>query len=101
MALGADLALPPAMLADAIRARGDDSRAGAYFGIWNFATKANLALAAGLALPLLGWLGYVPGDATSVAPLYYAYCLLPCALKLIGAALLWRGLDNHLEVRHA
>jgi len=101
MALGADLALPPAMLADAIRARGDDSRAGAYFGIWNFATKANLALAAGLALPLLGWLGYVPGDATSVAPLYYAYCLLPCALKLIGAALLWRGLDTHLEVRHA
>ena len=43
----------------------------------------------------------MPGDATSVAPLYYAYCLLPCALKLIGAALLWRGLDNHLEVRHA
>lgn len=100
-ALGADLALPPAMLADAIRARGDDSRAGAYFGVWNFAAKANLALAAGLALPLVAWLGYVPGRAESVTPLAYAYCLLPCALKLAAAALLWRGLDIHLEVRHA
>jgi GPH family glycoside/pentoside/hexuronide:cation symporter len=100
-ALGADLALPPAMLADAIRARGDDSRAGAYFGIWNFATKANLALAAGLALPLIGWLGYVPGDAESVAPLYYAYCLLPCALKLVSATLLWRGFAARWEIRHA
>jgi GPH family glycoside/pentoside/hexuronide:cation symporter len=100
-ALGADLSLPPALLADAIRERGEDSRAGAYFGIWNFATKANLALAAGLALPLLGWLGYVPGDAASAAPLYYAYCLLPCALKLASAALLWRGLAALPEVRHA
>jgi len=100
-ALGADLSLPPALLADTIRERGEDARAGAYFGIWNFATKANLALAAGLALPLLGWLGYVPGDSSSVAPLYFAYCLLPCALKLAAAALLWRGLGTPLEVRHA
>jgi len=43
----------------------------------------------------------VPGDDASVAPLYYAYCLLPCALKLASAALLWRGLSTHLEIRHA
>jgi GPH family glycoside/pentoside/hexuronide:cation symporter len=100
-ALGADLALPPALLADAIRERGEDARAGAYFGIWNFATKANLALAAGLALPLLAWFGYVPGDAASVAPLYYAYCVLPCVLKLASAAMLWRGSAALSEVRHA
>ncbi|MDH4096126.1 MAG: MFS transporter [Betaproteobacteria bacterium] len=90
LALGGDLALPPAMLADAIRARGDEPRAGAYFGLWNFATKLNLALAAGLALPLLAAAGYVPGTSTALAPLYFAYCLVPCALKLAAAAVLWR-----------
>jgi Na+/melibiose symporter-like transporter len=90
LALGGDLALPPAMLADAIRARGDEPRAGAYFGLWNFATKLNLALAAGLALPLLAAAGYVPGTSTALAPLYFAYCLLPCVLKLGAAAILLR-----------
>jgi Na+/melibiose symporter-like transporter len=94
LALGGDLALPPAMLADAIRARGDEPRAGAYFGLWNFATKLNLALAAGLALPLLAAAGYVPGESSVLEPLYFAYCLLPCALKLAAAAIL-------LKVPHA
>ncbi len=90
LALGADLALPPALLADAIRAAGHEERAGAYFGLWTFATKLNLALAAGVALPLLAGLGYVPGDAATVRPLYYAYCLLPCALKLAAGWALWK-----------
>ncbi|MEI8168311.1 MAG: MFS transporter, partial [Rhodoferax sp.] len=90
--LGADLALPGALLAGTIQASGDRGRAeGAYFGWWNFATKLNLALAAGVALPLLGALGYVPGtrDATALNTLTQAYCLLPCALKLIAAGLLY------------
>jgi Na+/melibiose symporter-like transporter len=89
-ALGSDLALPGAMLAGLIDDAGDRGRAdGAYFGWWNFATKLNLALAAGLALPLLGWLGYAPGarDAQALQVLTVAYCLLPCGLKT-GAALL-------------
>ncbi len=90
LALGADLALPPAMLADAIRAAGHEARAGAYFGAWTFATKLNLAIAAGVALPLLAALGYAPGDPATVQPLYYAYCLLPCALKLAAACALWK-----------
>jgi len=89
LALGADLALPPAMLADTLRAGGHESRAGAYFGLWTLATKLNLALAAGLALPLLAALGYAPGDPGTVRPLYLAYCLLPCALKLAAAVVLW------------
>ncbi|MBC7916224.1 MAG: MFS transporter, partial [Rhodoferax sp.] len=61
-ALGADLAVPAALLAGLIAKAGDSGQAeGAYFGWWNFASKLNLALAAGLALPLLAWLGYAPG----------------------------------------
>ena len=89
LALGADLALPPAMLADTLRTGGHESRAGAYFGLWTLATKLNLALAAGLALPLLAVLGYAPGDPGTVRPLYFAYCMLPCALKLAAAVVLW------------
>lgn len=93
-ALGADLALPPAMLADLLaRDFGDgQARAGACFGWWNFVTKANLALAAGIALPLLGLLGYVPGAATgsSLHALALVYALLPCVAKLGAAVLLWR-----------
>jgi Na+/melibiose symporter-like transporter len=88
VALGSDLALPGALLAGVIAQAGDRGRAeGAYFGWWNFATKLNLALAAGLALPLLGWLGYAPGtrDAAALGVLTAAYCLLPCALKAIAA----------------
>jgi GPH family glycoside/pentoside/hexuronide:cation symporter len=60
-AIGSDLVLPGALLAGLIAEAGDQPNAGAYFGWWNFATKLNLALAAGLALPLLGLAGYVPG----------------------------------------
>ncbi|MHB8949852.1 MAG: MFS transporter [Rhodoferax sp.] len=91
--LGADLALPGALLAGTIQASGDQGRAeGAYFGWWNFATKLNLALAAGVALPLLGVLGYEPGtrDPAALQTLTWAYCLLPCALKLIAAGLLYQ-----------
>jgi Na+/melibiose symporter-like transporter len=90
-ALGSDLALPGALLVGVIAKAGDRSRLeGAYFGWWNFATKLNLALAAGLALPLLGWLGYAPDarDAEATAVLSAAYCLLPCALKALAAGAL-------------
>lgn len=92
VALGTDLALPAALLAGTIAASGDRGRAeGAYFGWWNFATKLNLALAAGVALPALAWLGYTPGaqDPQALRTLTIAYCLLPCALKLVAAALLY------------
>ena len=92
VALGADLTLPGAMLAGVIQRAGHGGRAeGAYFGWWNFATKLNLALAAGLALPLLQAFGYAPGsrDDTALTALTLAYCALPCVLKLGAAALLY------------
>jgi len=93
VALGTDLALPGAMLAGLIAHAGHRGHLeGAYFGWWNFATKLNLALAAGLALPLLAMFGYIPGarDANALNALTMAYCLLPCLLKLAAAALLVR-----------
>jgi len=92
IALGADLALPPAILADQLGA-GDGSRgAGACFGWWNLVAKACLALAAGIALPLLDHLGYAPGarDPRALAALAGVYALLPVALKAVALALTWR-----------
>ncbi len=89
IALGTDLALPGALLAGVIQANGDSGKAeGAYFGWWNFATKLNLALAAGLALPLLAVFGYAPGIRApqALGALVIAYCVLPCVLKLFAAA---------------
>ena len=93
-ALGADLALPGALLAGVVQAsqaRVPAQAAGAYFGWWNFATKLNLALAAGLALPLLGLFGYAPGvrEAGALNVLTLAYCILPCVLKAMAAASLY------------
>jgi len=88
MALGSDLALPSALLAGMIAERGDRGlREGAYFGWWNLASKLNLALAAGLALPLLDLLGYRPGTTSpeGLQALTLAYAVLPCALKLVAA----------------
>lgn len=90
-AIGSDLVLPGALLAGLIAEAGDQPHAGAYFGWWNFATKLNLALAAGLALPLLGLAGYAPGarDGTALQALSLAYCLLPCVLKVAAGLALW------------
>jgi GPH family glycoside/pentoside/hexuronide:cation symporter len=91
LALGSDLAIPSALLARVIAQAGRSGRdEGAYFGLWNLATKLNLAIAAGAGLATLELLGYRPGAGGSIWPLALAYAALPCALKLIAAALLWR-----------
>lgn len=93
LALGADLAIPTAMLAGIIAQHNDQGHAeGAYFGWWNLASKLNLALAAGVALPMLGVLGYTPGLSSTqgLEALTVAYAVLPCALKLIAATALYR-----------
>ena len=92
LAFGADLALPASMLADVIdddesqQARPD----GIYFGAWHLLEKLALALAAGIALPLLQFLGYIPGvTAAPGSALPWVYALLPCMIKLAAVSLLW------------
>jgi len=92
IALGADLALPPSLLADVIGRHGRMEATGAYFGLWTLATKLNLALAAGIALPLLSALGYAPGgrDHAALSALAIVYAFVPCVLKLAACgALVW------------
>lgn len=92
LALGADITAAPALLA---RLKGDAATeaedAGLRFGWWNLVTKLNLALAAGLALPLLQWWGYQPGvvSAQGATALALMYGLLPCLLKDCAAGLLY------------
>ena len=98
LALGADLSLPTAMLTGVVQRAGHAQRfEGAYLGWWNFASKLNLALAAGVALPALQAFGYEPGvrDAAALAALSAAYGLLPIALKLGAAGLLYFGWIRH------
>ena len=91
LALGADLAVPGALLNGLIDRLGFRARAeGAFLGWWNWASKLNLALAAGTALPLLALWGYSPGSQSPAAlqALTGAYVWLPCALKACAAVLL-------------
>ncbi len=93
VALGADLTIPGAMLTGVILRSGHGASAeGVYVGWWNSATKLNLGLAAGAALPLLALVGYVPGarDPHALQALSLAYVAVPCVLKLMAAGLLWR-----------
>lgn len=93
VALGADLAAPSALLTGVIQRAGHGQlHEGRYVGWWTAATKLNLALAAGLVLPVLDRLGYRPGtqDADALQALTWAYCLLPCMLKALAAWGLWR-----------
>ena len=90
-ALGADLALPPVLLGQSL---GTRLGAGAGFGLFTLLGKLALAIA-GLALPLLAWLGYSPGagstgEADGHAGLVFVYAVLPCLLKLSAVAALAR-----------
>ncbi|MGE8366514.1 MFS transporter [Cupriavidus sp.] len=81
LALGADLALPPVLLACLIPA---GEQPASYYGIWSLLGKLALALS-GLALPLLAWCGYQPGAGGSPAgshALALVYGGLPCVFKL-------------------
>lgn len=92
-ALGADLTVPGTLLTGVVQRAGHAGQAeGAYAGWWQRATKLNLALAAGLALPALQALGYTPGarDPQALLALTLAYGLLPCVFKLIALVWCWR-----------
>ncbi len=101
IAYGAELAIPPSMLADVVDEEAGRERQrpdGAYFGLWQTIEKFNLAAAAGIALPLLAWVGYEPGTAQHQSgSLAAVYALIPTAIKLGAAALLWAAPVGYQE----
>lgn len=87
-ALGADMVVLPAMFSVALTRAG--MNASAAFGIWSFAGKLGLALAAFIVLPLLERSGFNPGAANSagaLAMLNIAYAIIPSILKLCALGL--------------
>lgn len=94
-ALGADLALPPAMQADVIdfdRLRTGHDRAGLFFALWSMSTKLALALGVGIAFPALAALGFVAGAENDPAALMWLaviYAGAPTVLKLCAITIIW------------
>jgi len=92
VALGAELIAPGALLAGLLQREGSQRQnaSGLWFGWWTFATKFNLALAAGVALPLVALWGYAPGGTAPAAlnALAWVYGALPCLIKLLAFTLL-------------
>lgn len=95
MALGADLALPPAMQADVVdldTLRTGRQRAGLFFALWSMSTKLALAAAVGIAFPVLEWAGFTPGSDNSreaILAIAVIYAVVPTVLKLTAVAIVW------------
>ncbi len=95
MALGADLALPPAIQADVVayhELRFGHARAGLQFALWGMSTKLALAGAVGLALYGVEAFGFdpaVPTDQGKLA-LVVIYALIPVVIKAVAIAVVWR-----------
>lgn len=90
-AMGAEAMLLPALFSVSLTRAGLNPALA--FGIWTFAGKLGLALAAFVVMPVLQWQGYQPGqanDAAALSALGLLYAALPCALKLAALAMVAR-----------
>ena len=95
LCLGADLALPGSMQADVVdldTLEAGSQRTGLFFALWGMATKLALALAVGIAFPVLDLAGFDPEAVTDDARLSLSllYGAAPIAIKVSAIALVWR-----------
>jgi GPH family glycoside/pentoside/hexuronide:cation symporter len=96
VALGADLVLPSSIQADVIdvgTAESGEQRTGTYVAAWGLGTKLALALAVGIAFPVLDWAGFSadggPQTDFGLSTLSMLYAGVPVAAKLAAVALMW------------
>ncbi len=88
--LGATLAIPSAMQADVIdydELLTGERREGHYIGLWSITKKLAAALGVGIALPILGRVGYTPNVEQSDAVLLtlrLLYALVPSVCNIVA-----------------
>lgn len=107
LGFGATLLLPASMLADTLdfeALRSGTRREGLLLGVWGIVMKASAAIGAGVALPLLGWWGYVSGAGSqtpeAVQAIRLLYCAVPCACYAVALAISARyPIDAHEHAR--
>lgn len=88
---GADLVLPPAILSERIEASSAEAAATRAYAALGFLTKAALALAGAVALPLLQVAGFQPAGengAGALRALLLLYAGLPLGLRALAVAVL-------------
>ena len=74
-------------------AESGDQRTGLYFALWGMVTKLALALAVGIAFPLLDIAGFADGEANDSEALWTLiglYSLAPVIFKAVAIVLMWR-----------
>jgi GPH family glycoside/pentoside/hexuronide:cation symporter len=108
LGFGATLLLPASMLADTLDYetwRSGTRREGLLLGVWGVVMKASAAVGAGVALPLLGWAGYVSGAASqspeAVQAIRLLYCAVPCVCYAAALAIAARypiDADEHARI---
>ncbi len=104
-AVGALLALPAAMAADAVdidSARTGENRAGLYFSIWGLLKKGSLAAGTAIGIAAAAWFGFNPtmdpalggteagNSQSALLWLTLLYSIIPASIKFIAFPFMWR-----------
>ena len=114
-AIGALLAIPAAMAADAVdidSARTGEQRAGLYFSVWGLLKKGANALGGALGLVAVAFFGFDPladpelvgtaegNSASSLMWLAVLYSIVPAGFKFIALPFIWNyPLTEERQVR--
>ena len=104
-AVGALLAMPASMAADAVdidSARTDQQRAGLYFSVWGMTKKGGAALGGAIALAGVGFFGFDPqadptlggtitgNSSNSLLWVALLYAIIPAGFKIAALPFIWR-----------
>ena len=96
-AFGAELSLPPSILADHIALQKREKESGFLYSQLTLLTKLSLAGATAVVFPLLDSAGFKPADVndkSSLTVLVICYGLVPCLIKLFSIGFLIRQLHG-------